>query len=577
MILILQVFYSVFSGLLLGYAIPNEHLKFGCAALALFCLIPYYVAIKSCKSYKNAFLCGFLQAGSTHLYSSYWLANFKDFAALTLGASAVGTAIIGASLSIFLYFPYSDNSDFNKELKNKDRYKLFESTSFKMIYFASVYTLYEWCKSCGFLGYPWGTLPTAIYNWNIVMQIASFTGTYGITFIFALSNAIFAEFLEEIVNLINFKKIEKYKLFDLKITTSLTGILFLIILIHGGYWELMKLTPQKLLTTIAVQKNIDPWDLITDSKSILISQELTKKQLDELKTINKEAHLVVWSEGSLSYSFPGAHSHYKKNPKENPLVSFIKESNVPLVSGGSFTKDKKNKIFFNSAILYDKKGNFRGVYGKNHLVPLAEAIPGMEYPKIKNFMNKVIGISNGWTPGDQYVLFDIPAIYYEGRRLPAVKNINLNLNAEEEEKIENTNPSVKIATPICYDDAFPDIMRPLYLNGAELFINLTNDSWSNKASSEYQHFVVSSYRTIECRTPMVRVCNGGYTVVLDPKGKVLKDLPLFTADSFWYNVPVYSKMPTIYSKLGNWLPWTLFILLILYFAKVLKDRKIIKY
>ncbi|MCR4742242.1 MAG: apolipoprotein N-acyltransferase [Treponema sp.] len=577
MILILQVFYSVFSGLLLGYAIPNEHLKFGCAALALFCLIPYYFAIKSCRNYKEAYLCGFLQAGSTHLYSSYWLANFKDFAALTLGASALGTAIIGASLALFLYFPYSANSDTSKELKNKDRYKLFDSTSFKILYFACVYTLYEWCKSCGFLGYPWGTISTAIYNWNIVMQIASFTGTYGITFVFALTNALFAEGLEEAANLPDLKKIEKNKLFDLKITASLTGILFLVILIHGGYWELKKLKPQKLLTTIAVQKNIDPWDITTDAQSITISQQLTENQLKELDKLQKEAHLIVWSEGSLSYSFPAANSHYSRNPKDRPLIKFIKENKVPLVAGGSYTKDKKNKIYYNSAIVFDQKGNFRGVYGKNHLVPIAEAIPGMEYPKLKNFMNKVIGISNGWTPGDQYVLFDIPAMYQPNRSLAAVKNINLNLTANEEEKIENQRASVKIATPICYDDAFPDIMRPLYLNGAELFVNLTNDSWSNKKSSEYQHFVVSSYRTIEYRTPMIRVCNGGYTVVLDPKAKVLKDLPLFTADSFWYNVPVYSRMPTIYSKLGNWLPWTIFILFLLYFLKVFKDKKIIKF
>ena len=42
----------------------------------------------------------------------------------------------------------------------------------------------------------------------------------------------------------------------------------------------------------------------------------------------------------------------------------------------------------------------------------------------------------------------------------------------QQKKEENMPATVQISTPICFDDAFTDIMRPLFLNGTELFINI---------------------------------------------------------------------------------------------------------
>ena len=55
MISILQVFYSVFSGLILSLAIPNEFYLLGMPFLSLFALIPLYFAFRICRNYKDAF------------------------------------------------------------------------------------------------------------------------------------------------------------------------------------------------------------------------------------------------------------------------------------------------------------------------------------------------------------------------------------------------------------------------------------------------------------------------------------------------------------------------------------------
>ena len=97
-------------------------------------------------------------------------------------------------------------------------------------------------------------------------------------------------------------------------------------------------------------------------------------------------------------------------------------------------------------------------------------------------------------------------------------------------------------------------MRPLFLNGAELFINLSDDSWSCTKSSEIQHFVIASYRSIEYRTTMIRSTNAGFSCVIDPTGKILSSLPLFKACAQSYDVPVYARKLTLYARLGDWLP-----------------------
>lgn len=563
---ILQVFYSFISGVLISLAIPNELYLLGQPVIAFIAIIPYYFAIKNCKSYRFAFLLGFIQSASTHLCSSFWLAYFKDFAALTLGASAFGTALQGGVFGLFLYLPFAE-----KKARIKLSYKSLihaNKIPFNTIYFSGLYTLYEWVKSSAFFGYPWGTISSTMFRFESFKQIAAITGTYGLTFLTVLFNVLAAEFLIltlfnsdfNILNLSDQSQSDKNRWFYWKNTALFFVILFCLSLIYG-FIELNKVrNPQKIVTAIVVQRNGNSWEQTSDDESVSVSQNLTQKEIDKLKTENKQADIILWSESSLKYMFPSSYSHYKKSPDKEPFVSFVKKNKTPLISGGSYLKDSEHRIYNNAALIFDELGNYRGYYAKNHLVPFAEAIPGMEIPKIKKIMEKIIGISAGWTPGDQYVTFEINCKPGDLIKLPAAKNIDITKSYQLQKEEENAKTTVKISAPICFDDAFPDVIRPMFLNGAELFMNITDDSWSRKQSSEYQHFVVASFRTIEYRTTLVRSTNSGYSVVLGPTGNILADLPLFKSDAFTYDVPVYERRITTYARFGNWLPWTLLIL-----------------
>ena len=80
---------------------------------------------------------------------------------------------------------------------------------------------------------------------------------------------------------------------------------------------------------------------------------------------------------------------------------------------------------------------------------------------------------------------------------------------------------------------------------------------------EIQHFCIAAYKAIEYRTTLVRSANAGYSVVLDPAGNILADLPLFEQTALSYKVPVFKRTMTTYARFGNWLPYTCIVIFIL--------------
>lgn len=557
---------------MLSLGIPNEIYLFGSPVLGFLALVPLYLVFANSKSYKDAFIFMALHTGLTHLMSSYWLAYFKDFAALTLGASAIGTAVVGGICGLFFYIPfYITGGPENRKsyfIENKISF-----TSLKILWFALCYVTYEWVKSTGFLAYPWGTLYQTTYHFKIFTQIADITGVYGISFLMAYFSALVGEgFLLYFSRTTEESKRRSF--FGFSCTAITLAALFCASFLYGIFQYTKTRLPEKIVNTIMVQQNADPWTLSSDDTTILASERLTQEKLEEAKSAGNSVDLIVWSEGCLKYRFPRSASHYSYYPTEKPLIPFIKETGIPFLLGGSYAPEYGTK-HFNGALLFDSEGNFRGAYPKNHLVPLAEAVPFSDIKVVAEFFKKAIGISAGWSAGDKYTMFSIPCSFPD-EKIPEISNV-ISLKESYSDSLKEKKPFVTFSAPICYDDAFPDVCRPLVKYGSEFFMNITDDSWSKKKSAEYQHFVISYFRAIEQRTTLARSTNAGYSVVINPAGKIVMDMPLFKEHAEFVQIPVYKKQTTIYQRCGNWLPALAFLTIIFSMCKsyVTKDKSLI--
>lgn len=559
-----QVFCSFFSGVLLALAIPNELFSWGSPLIGLFSIIPLYLAVSSAKSYARVFFLCALQAFICHLLSSFWLGNFHGFALFTLGASAAGTFVFHGLFSLFYYFPHALNtSACGLSLLKEDHD---HNIPLRILWFTSVYTIWEWCKSNGFLGYPWGTISMSAFRWPLITQIADITGTYGITFLFVLFSAVIAEGILLVSHLPNIlhkaSALASYR----RVCRAFVALTALTVL-YGSFQLLVPRNPLKVVNAVLVQQNLDPWG-DTDEEAILISCALTQEKMAEFTNEDEKTDVVVWSEAVLSKYFPTAEQYYNRFPSEEPLMNFIKKSKTPFIIGAPLTIDRAQHKYGNATVLIDKNGKYQGAYIKMHLVPFAERIPGVEFEWVRNFIKKIAGFSYGWTQGSKAVIFEIPLSTPPLYDAETEQVISLSDTSKKTPKT-----TVKIGTPICFDDAFGEVCRRLYLAGSEVFINLTNDAWSQTESAEIQHFVVSHYRAIEYRTTLARSTNAGFTCVVDPAGRVLEHLPLFEQSSIAARIPVYERKMTIYARFGDWLPKTLIILIFAFIARLILRQK----
>lgn len=497
----------IISALMLSLGIPNELFKLGSALFGLTALVPLYLTLKKTSNWRRAGLLGGMMIMLVHVFSSFWLANFKEFAIFTLGASALANFEVGFLAGALLW------------------YALLYPEHIRPFLFAALWMIWEWFKSIGFLAYPWGTLIMTSRELVPLIQIADITGTWGISFLLALISAMFAE---GILTLHSSKNIFLR-------SCAFTVFLLIIACSYGFYRLAVTEKPKDELKVVIVQQNADSWEEDGLKKTILASQKLTRKALD---STNEKADLIIWSESVLTYPYNENREYYTKFPWEDPLSEFLAEIDTPLLVGSPVLVDPVNTGFSNSVILLSPSGERLDWFGKIQLVPFAEYMPFTEYAFVRTFFDKLVGFSRGWVPGNRYSPLTI--------QTRAGKNIHF-------------------APPICFEDAFPSVTSRLHNEGADLLINLTNDSWSKTESAEYQHFVIASFRSIELRTTLIRSTNAGYSVVLDSRGNVLYDLPLFKAESMFVTVPIYPHVTTFYARFGDWLPGIISLFLSFYF------------
>ena len=476
------------------------------------------------------------------LLSSFWLGNFNDFAIFTVGGPTIAYAIEGLIYGRFFHAALASLDCSPEEAALKDSsFRGAGKTLKRVFFFAAIYSIWEWVKSVGFLAYPWGTLIMTSFQSKLLIQIVDITGTWVISFLWSLFAATVAE------------GIALYSVYQPRLNylvkrmyfciVMITFSLFVLDFIYGAVQYTKPRAIAKTANIAVIQHNTNSWLEDGDVQSVLSAEKMTAKAMKEAA----KPDLVCWSESILNYAFPDSYFYYETSPAKKPVIHFIKETGVPFAIGGPlYFNENGQQKFYNGVIVFDKNATITGMSGKIHLVPFAEYVPLMDKEWFRKIMNALVGFSNGWTPWTKYNIYSIP--------LQSGDNLNF-------------------CVPICFEDAFPDICRDFYNLGAEVLLSISNDSWSNFKSAEYQHFVIAGFRAIELRTTLVRTTNSGYSGAVDARGSIIADLPLFEAAELVTTIPVYEHKQTVYAKYGDWL----IILFILLFAAFLAQCAIETY
>src|SRR3984885_264424 len=345
-------------------------------------------------------------------------------------------------------------------------------------------------------------LPIIAFPWNLagyaasgnlpLVQLTTVTGIYGLSFLVAAYGSLVG--------------------YALLCGRQLAWTAVLIFVAVGGRYLVPSDTPRftaHLVQTDFAQAYDYPADWI----------QVHARDLDELAQISVDAArripgLIVWPESPAPFSLQDPPFAARA-----PQIAQVSGSDF-LVGAEDWKRDRAGKpVATNSAVLLNPSGERIFTYDKIHLVPFGEYVPLRRW---LGFTGKLTADLGDFAPGSVYAVGALP----EGR----------------------------FGSFICYEAVFPDAVRRFTAGGAELLINISNDGWFGRSAAPAQHLMMARVRAVENRRWLLRDTNNGYTVSVDPYGRIAAQLSTDIRGELDapYDFPTHQ---TLYVRMGDWCPW----------------------
>ncbi len=498
----LQLGLIVCGALLFTFAFPSFVSQWGFFPLAYIAVVPV-VVVAYRSTWPETFAYGFIYGLLTYTLHNYWISGFNRLALLIV-------PLIYASYFLIV-FPL---------LKSADRLM----PRYSYLLQAAIWMSYEYLRTQLYLGYSYGILGYSQYPFLPLVRLSSLTGVWGVSLLVVFPSIFIGSGLRDgWSGFLDFLRSHR--------VAALSWLGAFLLAVGWGLVSTVDYSEARMWRVGLIQQNSDPWDggPVAYRRSLDISLRLSRDALAE------NPDVIVWSETSVVPPID-FHLQYRSNRDSFGIVSdltdFLATQEIPYVIGSASARLLRNRqgalerVDYNSVFVYDDE--FAEPYRKTHLVPFTEHFPYAEQLPWLNEMLIEAGV-NYWGKGEEFTVFEVDG--------------------------------VRFSTPICFEDTFGYLNRQFVLQGAEIFINLTNDLWSRSVAASMQHMIMAIFRATENQRTMVRSTNGGMTTIIDPNGRILELLPPFREDYLVAEAPVYvGDRFTLYTRWGDWFAWLMLLL-----------------
>ena len=391
---------------------------------------------------------------------------------------------------------------------------------------AAAWTALELARGRVLSGFPWNFLGATQYTLLPLIQIASITGVYGVSFMIVWFSVAVGG-----VMLILARRPSTPSIWG---QAALPLLTLCWILAYGMTKSWGIPVPSREIKVALIQPSI-PQTLIWDAKenAARFQQVLALSE----KALATKPQLLLWPESAvpdLGLENEQAIQHLLAS--RPAWLIFSGDSAEPLPSG-------KNADF-NSAFLVNPAGMAEAVYHKRRLVIFGEYVPLLRWLP---FLKWLTPISDGFTPGERAVQFNL------------------------------TNLSAKTSVLICFEDMFPQEARDHVEEDTDFLINLTNDGWFGQGPEQKQQAACALFRAVENGVPLVRCCNNGLTCWIDAQGRIREieraGNSIYGPGFITPQIPLRElgpRSPTIYNRYGDWFGWSCCALCGLYLIPTLR-------
>lgn len=482
----------------------------------LFCLTPLWLWLhEDASSRKQAFIGGWITQFVLTLIGFHWIAHTaREFGGFPWPV-AIATVLLFAAL-MHLYIPLAMLATY--ELKTRLKLKAV-GTLFTA---AIMFSLFEriWPTIFPFhLGYTmlWSKIP--IYQW------ADTIGFEGISSLLLLANAwIGYIWLKQDQTETTFRNV--LALFSIIIVLTVGGIF------KKRAWK----ETDSEINPLVVQANIGNLEKVYAEKGKGYQDEIITRFVNQSRAglqEHSEADMMVWPETALP-TYPDRID--KAGRHLNIITAGLVSFGRPILTG-AFSKDPDpvgggSPAEYNALFLLDGDGRIHsGPYRKTYLLAFGEYLPwSEEFPILLKWLPFISNFGRGHGPK-----------VLEWRR-------------------PNGQDPVKFGAQICYEGLFPSFSRGLAEAGAEVLVNVTNDSWFGTPFEPRQHMIMTLARAIETRRPLIRSTNTGISTAILATGEQLPRSPSGKEWAGTFKIP-FKKSPdlTIFTVFGHW-DWVLLLI-----------------
>lgn len=368
---------------------------------------------------------------------------------------------------------------------------------------AAVWVLAEWFQTVGWWGVPWGRLAISQTAWLPAVQSASLFGSYFVSFLLLIVNFLIA-----------YAILHRKEKQVLRVSCIVAAGLFVVNLAAGMILLSVNSDGGETHKVAAVQGNIssqDKWDIDSLPKIMEIYRKYS------LEAAKDGAELIVWPETALPKTLSASSS------LQDYVRSVAAESGAILMVGAF---DQSEDGLDENAVytVYPDGRIDETVYVKRHLVPFGEYVP------LRNFVMAVF---------------------------PPLAEVGM----LEDDLAVGTDPGVvdidgfgKVGSIICFDSIYDTLTRDSVLDGAELMVLPTNDSWFRDSTALRMHNAQAVLRSVESGRYLVRAANTGISSVISPVGEVKEQLGALQSGYIVSEVSLRDGL-TLYTRIGNLFVW----------------------
>lgn len=228
-----------------------------------------------------------------------------------------------------------------------------------------------------------------------------------------------------------------------------------------------------------------PAGIISEAQRLAHAQELLAQTQDALQQ-NPQMDLIIWPEGLIDFD-------WSLGGFKDSLDHVIARWETSILLGQvAYRAEEGDSIRANSAVLVGATHmDAPQRYDKVHLVPFWEGLPGYQWLQGISLVQDYHRSNGYYTPGD-------------GAR-------TLSMFAQTRE--------IQVGTPLCHEQSKPNLWATMAASGADVFIQLSFESWFGQGGFETASANIARLRSIENRRALARVTNGGKTIVFDHMGR----------------------------------------------------------